>query len=172
MAKALDFCSGNGYSVYRANNYPASHGTTRPRDCKTARPRDCETTRHPEKHRHSQAFPGIPSRAWQFVVRRASDTTLGEFRVDGLYLDVLPIGEIIRQAAVDDPLSQQRTNLLSEGRQMWCEMIVPWMGHTKTYFPFAASEFRAADDPLSQQITERNSSFAQIYSDSLHPLLA
>ncbi len=46
----------------------------------------------------------------QFVVRRASDTTLGEFRGDGLYLDVLPIDEIIRQAAVDDPLSQQRTN--------------------------------------------------------------
>ena len=32
----------------------------------------------------------------EFVVRRASDTTLGEFRVDGLYLDVLPIDEIIR----------------------------------------------------------------------------
>ena len=46
----------------------------------------------------------------EFVVRRASDTTLGEFRGDGLYLDVLPIDEIIRQAAVDDPLSQQRTN--------------------------------------------------------------
>ena len=32
----------------------------------------------------------------KFVVRRASDTTLGEFRVDGLYLNVLPIDEIIR----------------------------------------------------------------------------
>ena len=32
----------------------------------------------------------------EFVVRRASDTTLGEFRGDGLYLDVLPIDEIIR----------------------------------------------------------------------------
>ena len=48
---------------------------------------------------------------------------------------------------------QLRDYLASEGLQMWCEMIVPWMGHTKTYFPFAASEFRAADDPLSQQIT-------------------
>ena len=47
--------------------------------------------------------------------------------------------------------AQPRDCLVSEGLQMWCEMIVPWMGHTKMYFPFAASEFRAADDPLSQQ---------------------
>ena len=32
----------------------------------------------------------------QFLVRRVADTTLGEFGVDGLYLDVLPIGDIIR----------------------------------------------------------------------------
>ncbi|MBQ9962553.1 MAG: hypothetical protein IJO90_04210 [Alistipes sp.] len=37
---------------------------------------------------------------------------------------------------------------------MWCEMIVPWMGHTKMYFPFAASEFRAADAPLSRQVPQ------------------
>ena len=46
---------------------------------------------------------------------------------------------------------QLRDYLASEGLQMWCEMIVPWMGHTKMYFPFAASEFRAADAPLSRQ---------------------
>ena len=46
-----------------------------------------------------------------------------------------------------------RGSLASEGLQMWYEMIVPWMGHTMMYFPFAASEFRAADAPLSRQAT-------------------
>ena len=35
------------------------------------------------------------SRSKHFSVRRVADTTLGKFRDDGLYLSVLPIGEII-----------------------------------------------------------------------------
>ena len=53
--------------------------------------------------------------------------------------------------SLSQSFSVVRGSLASEGLQMWCEMIVPWMGHTKTYFPFAASEFRAADAPLSRQ---------------------
>ena len=53
--------------------------------------------------------------------------------------------------SLSQPCVAVRGSLASEGLQMWCEMIVPWMGHTKTYFPFAASEFRAADAPLSRQ---------------------
>ena len=44
-----------------------------------------------------------------------------------------------------------RGSLTSEGLQMCREMKVPRMGHTMTYFPFAASEFRGADAPLSRQ---------------------
>ena len=45
----------------------------------------------------------------------------------------------------------KRDCLASEGLQMCREMKVPRMGHTMTYFPFAASEFRGADAPLSRQ---------------------
>ena len=65
------------------------HGTTGPRD----------TLKNTGVLSRSQSFSGVLSSAWQldvrvvqhapkrdeFVVRRASDTTLGEFRVDGLY---------------------------------------------------------------------------------------
>ena len=39
--------------------------------------------------------------------QKVSDTTLGKFGDDGLYLSVLPIGDINLLAAVDDALSQK-----------------------------------------------------------------
>ena len=74
----------------------------RQQDHGTTRQRDNETTRHQKNTgvlRYSQAFLGIPRRAWQCVAawrESGADTTLGEFRGDGLYYGVLPIAEIIR----------------------------------------------------------------------------
>ena len=74
----------------------------RQRDHGTARLRDYGTTGHIKNAgvlRRSQAFSVVRGCAWLCVAawrESGVDTTLGEFRVDGLYFGVLPIGEIIR----------------------------------------------------------------------------
>ena len=61
----------NGTTRRRDNGTtgPRDHGTTRPRDRGTAGLQDCKTA---EKHRRSQAFPGVLSRAWLCVAARGS----------------------------------------------------------------------------------------------------
>ena len=65
--------------------------TARPRDHGTARPRDNGTTgllKNTVVLRHSQPFSVVRGCAWLCVAawrESGADTTLGEFRADGLY---------------------------------------------------------------------------------------
>ena len=67
---------------YHETTRPRDRETTRPRDNETTGPRDHGTTRlrdygTTEKHRRSQAFPGILSRAWLRVAVRGCARQLG-----------------------------------------------------------------------------------------------